>query len=74
VLSRPNDLSSVTLVDFGLAKALTARERAEHVCGTLAYVAPEALLAGTYITFLNSIILKPRLLIGCVCTFDLTAG
>jgi serine/threonine protein kinase len=50
VLSRPNDLSSVTLVDFGLAKALTARERAEHVCGTLAYVAPEALLAGIVLT------------------------
>jgi serine/threonine protein kinase len=48
VLSRPNDLSSVTLVDFGLAKALMARERAENVCGTLAYVAPEALAAGQY--------------------------
>ena len=48
VLSRPNDLGSVTLVDFGLAKALMARERAENVCGTLAYVAPEALVAGQY--------------------------
>ena len=35
VLARPYDLSSVTLVDFGLAKALKARERAENVCGTL---------------------------------------
>ena len=48
VLARPGDVSSVTLVDFGLAKALTARERAENVCGTLAYVAPEALVAGQY--------------------------
>jgi hypothetical protein len=28
------------------ATALMARERAENVCGTLAYVAPEALVAG----------------------------
>ena len=48
VLAKPDDLSSVTLVDFGLAKALMARERAENVCGTLAYVAPEALVAGQY--------------------------
>ena len=48
VLARPGDLDSVTLVDFGLAKALMARERAENVCGTLAYVAPEALAAGVY--------------------------
>jgi serine/threonine protein kinase len=48
VLAKPDDLSSVTLVDFGLAKALMARERAENVCGTLSYVAPEALAAGQY--------------------------
>ena len=48
VLARPDNLDSVTLVDFGLAKALMARERAENVCGTLAYVAPEALAAGVY--------------------------
>ena len=48
VLARPDNLESVTLVDFGLAKALMARERAENVCGTLAYVAPEALAAGVY--------------------------
>ncbi len=48
VLAAPDDLSTVTLVDFGLAKALMARERAENVCGTLAYVAPEALAAGQY--------------------------
>jgi len=48
VLAKPDDLSTVTLVDFGLAKALMARERAENVCGTLAYVAPEALAAGQY--------------------------
>ena len=30
------------------ATALMARERAENVCGTLAYVAPEALVAGVY--------------------------
>ena len=48
VLAKPDDLRSVTLVDFGLAKALMARERAENVCGTLAYVAPEALAAGQY--------------------------
>ena len=48
VLAAPDDLSTVTLVDFGLAKALMAHERAENVCGTLAYVAPEALAAGQY--------------------------
>ncbi|ACO61811.1 predicted protein, partial [Micromonas commoda] len=47
-LAKPNDLNSVTLLDFGLAKALTAREKEENVCGTLAYVAPEALVAGVY--------------------------
>ena len=47
-LAKPDDLDSVTLLDFGLAKALTAREKEENVCGTLAYVAPEALVAGVY--------------------------
>ena len=41
VLSRPGDLSSVTIVDFGLAKAARAREKMEDVCGTLWYYAPE---------------------------------
>lgn len=36
-----NYLSSVTIVDFGLAKAFKARERMEEVCGTPWYAAPE---------------------------------
>ena len=41
VLARPGDLSSVTIIDFGLAKAVRARERMEECCGTLWYYAPE---------------------------------
>ena len=48
VLANPGDIGSVTILDFGLAKALQARERSENVCGTLAYVSPEALVAGIY--------------------------
>ena len=38
------DLSSVTIVDFGLAKAARAREKMEDVCGTLEYLPREVLL------------------------------
>lgn len=48
VLSRPGDLSSVTIVDFGLAKAARAREKMEDVCGTLWYYAPEIVNAKPY--------------------------
>ena len=48
VLKEKSKLESVNVVDFGLAKALSARQQAQHVCGTLSYVAPEALLAGVY--------------------------
>ena len=48
VLSEKGNLSSLNVVDFGLAKALNARQKAQHVCGTLSYIAPEALLAGVY--------------------------
>merc|ERR1711959_868498 len=43
VLSKPNDLSSVTIVDFGLAKAARARQKMEEMCGTPWYAAPELL-------------------------------
>jgi serine/threonine protein kinase len=36
-----HDLNSVTVIDFGLAKAVRARERMEDACGTLWYYAPE---------------------------------
>ena len=48
VLAEKGDLKSLNIVDFGLAKALNARQKAQHVCGTLSYIAPEALLAGVY--------------------------
>ena len=48
VLAKKGDLKSLNIVDFGLAKALNARQKAQHVCGTLSYIAPEALLAGVY--------------------------
>jgi hypothetical protein len=48
VLSRAGDLSSVTIVDFGLAKAARAREKMEDVCGTLWYYAPEIVNAKPY--------------------------
>lgn len=48
VLKEKSNLETVNVVDFGLAKALNARQQAQHVCGTLSYVAPEALLAGVY--------------------------
>jgi serine/threonine protein kinase len=48
VLARPRDVASVTLVDFGLAKAARARERMEGVTGTLWYTAPEILKAASY--------------------------
>lgn len=48
VLARPQQLRSVTIVDFGLAKAARARERMEGVTGTLWYTAPEILLGEPY--------------------------
>jgi hypothetical protein len=48
VLGHARDLRSVTIVDFGLAKAARARERMEGVTGTLWYTAPEILLGNAY--------------------------
>jgi serine/threonine protein kinase len=48
VFGRSNDLQSITVVDFGLAKAARARERMEGVTGTLWYTAPEILLGVPY--------------------------
>jgi len=48
VFAEKGNLKSLNVVDFGLAKALNARQKAQHVCGTLSYIAPEALLAGVY--------------------------
>jgi serine/threonine protein kinase len=36
-----SDLRTVTVIDFGLAKAARARDRMEDACGTLWYYAPE---------------------------------
>ena len=48
VFGRSKDLQSITVVDFGLAKAARARERMEGVTGTLWYSAPEILLGDPY--------------------------
>ena len=48
VFAEKGNLNSLSVVDFGLAKALNARQKAQHVCGTLSYISPEALLAGVY--------------------------
>jgi serine/threonine protein kinase len=48
VFGRAGDLSTVTIVDFGLAKAARARERMEGVTGTLWYSAPEILKGVPY--------------------------
>lgn len=48
VLARPGDLSSVVIVDFGLAKAARAREKMEETCGTPWYSSPELLNGDPY--------------------------
>eukprot|EP00873_Tetraselmis_striata_P004109 jgi/Tetstr1/424373/TSEL_014934.t1 len=48
VLARAGDLSSVTIVDFGLAKAARAREKMEETCGTPWYSSPELLHGDPY--------------------------
>jgi Protein kinase domain len=48
VFGTKNDLSTITVVDFGLAKAARARERMEGVTGTLWYTAPEVLKGVPY--------------------------
>ena len=47
LLARPNDISSVVIADFGLARnAVNARQVFSTQCGTPSYVAPEILLGG----------------------------
>ena len=49
LLARPNDISSVVIADFGLARnAKTARQVFSTQCGTPSYVAPEILLGKPY--------------------------
>ena len=48
VLRESGDLGTVTIVDFGLAKAARAREHMEDLCGTPEYAAPEILLEKPY--------------------------
>ena len=49
LLARPNDISSVVIADFGLARnAKTARQVLQTQCGTPSYVAPEILLGKPY--------------------------
>jgi serine/threonine protein kinase len=48
VFGKSGDVSTVTIVDFGLAKAALARERLEGVTGTLWYTAPEVLKGVPY--------------------------
>ena len=54
VLARPGDLASVTIVDFGLAKAARARQQMKGVVGTTHYCAPEILLASPYTPVVDS--------------------
>ena len=49
LLARPNDISSVVIADFGLArKTRSARQVFSTQCGTPSYVAPEILLGKPY--------------------------
>ena len=48
MLARANDLGSLTLVDFGLAKTMHARAREREQCGTAWYMSPELLLGVPY--------------------------
>mmetsp|Transcript_31781 Transcript_31781/g.79862 ORF Transcript_31781/g.79862 Transcript_31781/m.79862 type:complete len:477 (-) Transcript_31781:202-1632(-) len=49
LLARPNDISSVVIADFGLARtAINARQVFSTQCGTPSYVAPEILLGKPY--------------------------
>ena len=49
LLARPNDISSVVIADFGLARnSKTARQVFSTQCGTPSYVAPEILLGKPY--------------------------
>lgn len=48
VFGRAGHISTVSIVDFGLAKAARARERMEGVTGTLWYTAPEVLKGVPY--------------------------
>lgn len=49
LLARPNDISSVVIADFGLARnAVNARQVFSTQCGTPSYVAPEILLGKPY--------------------------
>ena len=49
LLARPNDISSVVIADFGLArKSKNARQVFSTQCGTHSYVAPEILLGKPY--------------------------
>ena len=48
VLRRPGDLSSVCIVDFGLAKQVRMRERMTESCGTPWYSSPELILGRSY--------------------------
>ena len=49
LLARPNDISSVVIADFGLARnSINARQVFSTQCGTPSYVAPEILLGKPY--------------------------
>ena len=49
ILARPNDLNSVRIADFGLAKKMrNARGKFSAQCGSTAYVAPEVIAGQQY--------------------------
>jgi serine/threonine protein kinase len=49
ILARPNDLNSVRIADFGLAKKMrNARGKLSAQCGSPAYVAPEVIAGQQY--------------------------
>lgn len=54
VLARPSDLASVTIVDFGLAKAARMRQQMRGVVGTTNYCAPEILRGRPYTPVVDS--------------------
>ena len=54
VLRKRGQLSSVTIVDFGLARAARARQKMEETCGTAWYAAPELLSEQPYTHLVDS--------------------
>lgn len=48
MLSQPNDISSIKIMDFGLSKIMGPQEKVADGFGTLSFVAPEVLIRKPY--------------------------